>query len=89
MLNPNIYDPRIQLSNSEDKRPTLLLKNFAESHNKLRIVALESFKDLYTSLRVISSPPGDTKFFETYLKAMAQSKFVLSPPGKRIYLDFY
>ena len=80
MLHPKIYDPL--RPSSEDIRPTLLLQNFAEGHHPLRKVAIESFKGLYDNLRIVHGVKGSTESFDKYLKAMSQSKFVLSPPGK-------
>ena len=85
MINPDMYDPD-SIPSSKDPRPTLLLKNYRESHHPFRRIVKTSFKGLYSELEIKFSSPKNARstIFEQYLNAMGESKFVLSPPGEKM-----
>ena len=71
----HFYEPgKASSSEEEDSRPILAYLNFAPNHNKLRPVALESFKDIGTFVK--------GKNASEYWEDLKRSKFVVSPPGK-------
>ena len=71
-----MYDPSAEeFKSDDDSRPILLLSNFKSSHNKLRVLSLESAKGVYTTKPMQMS-------MIPYFNWLTRSKYVLSPPGK-------